>query len=255
MDVLPFDRVYVIALPDRLDGVLAALGKAAIRPEVFRAIPKDALDTRALVELGYVTDRAISHLHTGRIACHLSHVAVLRRFLASDDATCLIFEDDLKPAPVDAAAKAARLVDSVPADWDILYLGRCDDDCRRDVAVAPGLVRCFSPACRHAYAVTRAGAHVLVANAFPMDRVCGDKIYKALIRDGRLTAYCAKPALFHQDRENLGSTIENFALVRECSCHGARDAVVAVAAAAVAVFAVFWLGPWAASRRRPRRRR
>ena len=251
MDVLPFDRVFVIALPDRLDGVLAALGEAAIRPEVFPAILKGGLDTRALVDQGYATDHAVAHLRVGRVACHLSHIAVLSRFLASEGATCLVFEDDLKAPAADAAAKAARLVAGLPADWDILYLGRCDDDCGRDVAIAPGLVRCFTPACRHAYAVTRAGAEVLVANAFPLDRVCGDKIYKALIRDGQLRAYCAKPALFFQDRENLGSTIENFAVVRECSCHGTRDVAVAAAAVAVAVFAVLWLGPsWAAPRRR-----
>ena len=76
MDELPFDRVFVIALPDRLDGVLAALGKAAIRPEVFPAILKGDLDTRALVEAGYAPDHPVKHLPPQLQRCYFGLSAV-----------------------------------------------------------------------------------------------------------------------------------------------------------------------------------
>nr|QBK87093.1 MAG: glycosyltransferase family 25 [Marseillevirus LCMAC103] len=210
MDVSPFDAVFVVALPERRESVTSVLAAAGIRPTVFPAILRGELDLGALVAGGVLTEDAKISLNTGQIACHLSHVSVLAQFLRDPAAqTCLVFEDDLRPVPGDTVDEMRKIRDAVPPDWDILYLGRCSDLCCHDVEAAAGVVRCTAPFCRHAYAVTRRGAATIVANTLPMDRLPGDKMYANLIRDGALRAYCAKPALFFQDREAFASTLGN----------------------------------------------
>ena len=53
-------------------------------------------------------------------------------------------------------------------DWDMVFLGRCFDDCKRDEVVAKWLVRPKAPKCLHAYALTRRGAQKFLDGLLPM---------------------------------------------------------------------------------------
>ena len=103
-----------------------------------------------------------------------------------------------------------------PFNWDIIYLGKCHDNCGRYTFITNQLVENISPVCRHAYAVTRKGARVILDNTLPI-RDSGDGMVKLLITGGYLNGYAITPSLFHQNRKTLGSYLGNTGLLYECS--------------------------------------
>ena len=86
------------------------------------------------------------------------------------------------------------------------YLGRCYADCPNDIPVDGNLFQCFRQSCTHAYALTRSSAQTLVNAAFPIRQPI-DEFLKGFINspEHHIDAYCAKPAIFNQDRMTHGS--------------------------------------------------
>jgi len=121
-------KSFVINLkinPDRLRFVDRQLKRVKIKYQRYEAIYGKELDIDKLVEDKTIVPdlKEKAKLHRGSIGCYLSHVDVWKKIL--DDPDCqigLIFEDDaiimnnIIPSIYDA-------LNSVPADWDLLYLG------------------------------------------------------------------------------------------------------------------------------------
>ncbi len=207
---------YVITLPNRknyIEGIMPGFG---LNPIIFPATLKENLLRDSLTTSKFLNPE--SKLNMGQIACHYSHIEVLKTFLKTSEPLALIFEDDIEPAKKGINyynLQIKNILNNVPNDFDLIYLGRCYDRCQYDENISPGLVRCFWPLCRHSYIVSRKGALSIINQTLPL-KIQGDNTIANLIKSKKLIAYAAKPALFHQNRKHLGSNLNNNDTLREC---------------------------------------
>lgn len=207
---------YVITLPNRKNYIERIMPGFGLNPIIFPAILKDTLLKDHLIKSNFLNPE--SRLNMGQIACHYSHIEVLKTFLMTSEPLALIFEDDIEPAKKDKNyynLQIKNILNNVPNDFDLIYLGRCYDRCQYDENISPGLVRCFWPLCRHSYIVSRKGALSIIKQTLPL-KIQGDNTIANLIKSKKLIAYAAKPALFHQNRKELGSNLDNNDTLREC---------------------------------------
>ena len=122
--------------------------------------------------------------------------------------TLAIFEDDVHMAESHSVSKINWIVQhTLPANWDVFYMGRCFDRCYLDmpVAGAADLVRCWRPKCFHAWALTKNAARIIYDEAMKPEnfmRIPTDELVPNLIHAHRLIAYCAEPGLIHQDESS-----------------------------------------------------
>jgi hypothetical protein len=117
----------------------------------------------------------------GEIGCALSHIALWRKLVASDDAHWLILEDDCSFVNYRGRDRLsiafARAWKELPFDWAIFYLGFSDrgerryiKQCKRSAQWRDPMdpeIEMFSPEYgyhTHAYMITKPGAQCLLEN-------------------------------------------------------------------------------------------
>ena len=96
-----------------------------------------------------------------------------------------------------------------PLKNNIIYFGRCWDKCHKQNYISDNLVRTYFPQCRHSYGVTRKGAEIIIKKSIPLIDKGGDQNIAILIENGELEAYAVTPNLFFQNRDVLGSNLNN----------------------------------------------
>lgn len=148
--------------PDRLQRIAAQLDRLGLAWTRLAALDaRDLTDTQraALDEPGYRRRHGMTPL-LGELGCYLSHVAVLRAFLASDATFALVLEDDVLLH--DTLPAVLRGLAAMPARWDMVKLSAVHSGTPVAVAdVAPGhalavmLSRCTGAS---AYLVNRRAA-------------------------------------------------------------------------------------------------
>lgn len=212
-----FDQIYYIALPKRMENIQNVLKSFRIRAKKIEPVLKDTLHPENFVNDGLI-DETYHKANAGRVACHLSHRRALQTFLQSDANTALILEDDLHECP--NFKKYQHRLNSLihelgQINWDVLYLGHCDAHCKKFDRVANQIYTNGVPSCRHAYAVNRAAAHIILENTLPMTNN-GDEMIRRLGKSGVLNIYTIMPPIFYQNRENLGSNLNNFGVLKVC---------------------------------------
>jgi len=224
------DSVYIIAIPKRKSYMERVLRYYDIRGDFIDTIMKDTLDKNDLVSKNLLhydhvnqeknfkkKESHFSGLNTGRIACHLSHMKALKTFLKSDHQNCLIFEDDIKMSDKkNVITKFVETIKSLPEGWEYANLGRCWDECYREKKVNDYLVRSTRPLCRHAYVVSRNGAKKILNYCLPMKGYPGDHQYAEMVRKKILNAFSSKKQVFFQNREALGSNLNNTRSIQTC---------------------------------------
>jgi GR25 family glycosyltransferase involved in LPS biosynthesis len=202
-------RVYVVALPRRVAAVrrlMRSIGQEHTA-WILDAVHKDNLNRDALVEHNLVTSQFLGYWFTaapGRIACLLSHAAVLSHFVNDPNAgdSCMIFEDDVAVPPQSAEPGARHVQNrlaSVGKAWDMLFYGWCMQDRNRVVDLGDGVFE-LQPLCAHAYAVSRRAAETILDGLFPMN-IHYDNIIYGLINSGKLDSFGPSQPLFWQDRQ------------------------------------------------------
>ena len=197
------DVIYLISMPNRLEymkNILHSLNQ--YNYVVIEPIKKVDID----IEQIYNEKKIMYKLPLGKIACHLSHIKALQFFLQSNYNNCLILEDDIKlPHIITLQNDVENVIDNVPIDWEILFLGKCYDDCERSVYYNKYICS-SSPLCRHAYMVNAEGAKKIISNTFPMYDA-GDMMYKDIIKKGDLISYSPINPIFFQNRNELTSQV------------------------------------------------
>jgi GR25 family glycosyltransferase involved in LPS biosynthesis len=153
-------------------------------------------------------DNIVDHkcsLPINTIACDLSHRKTLMNFIDSGASNCLILEDDIEIS--DSIDQLQHIMDSLPDNCDILYLGYCHNSCDLNENVSSLLSRCYTPLCGHAYAVTRNAAIKMMQTVLnvPINHPF-DKLLSNAVRDNMLVAYCPNYPLFYQTN-NIPSTL------------------------------------------------
>lgn len=203
-----FDKVFMVALPERRGAIDQFTKATGVRPVLIPGIHHKELTPRKdLIRQGIVN--ASASLSAARVACHLGHISALRYCLLSKAKTCLFLEDDALPAMAlpTLIGRLVSVFNNIPADWQLLNLGRCMDVCWPK-AVARYLVPTNHALCRQAYAVTREGAQNIMSNTLPMSRP-GDKSVAYLLRHNDLKGYAVTPLLFKQERLAYKSLLGN----------------------------------------------
>jgi GR25 family glycosyltransferase involved in LPS biosynthesis len=229
---------YCIALPERKEQARMTLESVGIHPTFIAPVLKSSIDRERLIRTGFLSPH--SKLNEGRIACHMSHLKTLRKFLDTPHLkTCTIFEDDIitlfnKSEILDITQSLqediVRVCKNDRYDWDILYLSKCLDKCNNIQKLGKYLYDSPYPDCRHAYTVTRRGAQRIINGTSYMDKLPGDEMYRRMIQSGKLKAFSCTPQLFWQNRQQVGimkSNLGNNSLViPECMPEHKRVTVV-----------------------------
>ncbi|CAE7163306.1 unnamed protein product [Symbiodinium pilosum] len=184
------------------------------------------MDLDDLVASGVITEgyldviwQDVEYMPEGKVACHLGHLNILQRFLASESlgrvqadavrkAYALIFEDDLEPGQPALAAELRDFLSRVPTDFDLLHLGFVRESLEARKAVDSGgqVFRSVEALGRHAYLVNKRVAELLVEHTLPMYNH-GDKMFQQVYQKHNLKAYHPKEPLFYQDRINFESEL------------------------------------------------
>ena len=205
-----FDMRQIIMIPARKNNVKNFCSSMKINETVFPAIMKK--------DLSY---NNIYKLKPGEIACALSQEQVLRNFVESKNNSLLMFEDDIMPLTnkfytlqgttlEHVQNYMKKSVDYLPTDWDVLYFGRCWDNCQKHVPVNKFLVKVNRAMCHHAIAFSKHGAQKILDNiSHPMSKPI-DHVVSGLCVKGIITCYATIVPIFYQNREELYTTIGNF---------------------------------------------
>ncbi|KAF8499083.1 hypothetical protein F5888DRAFT_1687606 [Russula emetica] len=152
-------------------------------------------------------------LTPAKVACWYSHLQTIREVANGKDEAVLILEDDVD-IERDVKWRLRALLDALPNDWDIVYLGHCwSDETRlptlRNVSLRlptgqttlSGLHPASSPKCTHAYMLSRIGARRVVAHLrhppFAYSRAI-DQALAWLIQSRRLRAFSIVPPVVVQ---------------------------------------------------------
>ena len=217
-----FDDVIIITLPKRKEKMKSIMNSLKIAPIYFDAILKDNLNKNELIKSNIITND--SDLNIGRIACHLSHITVLKKFLEATSETCFIFEDDLyKPDNLSELKTQFNQINfyiknnKLLNDWDIINFGRCWDNCDNQQIIIkkqgniPAIVKSDFSKCRHAYAVSRKGAENIIKNTLPLSNIPGDRLIALHNQKNNINMFSLSPPIFFQNRKDFGTNLGNFA--------------------------------------------
>lgn len=214
-----FDNIYLISLPERKFSALRALNSFNIYPHIIEPVLKANLDHEELIGNGIVVPE-YNYGNLGRVACHLSHINTLLTFLDDPNAqTAVIFEDDIEECQNKSfyQKRLSALKDELrdKKDWDVIYLGFCWSFCEQYIYVTNQLCKGGAPKCRHAYAVTRKGAELIINNTLPMYHN-GDNMMADMEIKNSLNALSLVPPIFFQKLER-NSTLGNNKSLQHCS--------------------------------------
>jgi len=211
------DSIYVITMPSRIHYVIGFYKSFNIDCSIFNAILiKDLHDYNN-----------VYNLKLGEIACASSHMKVLNDFLETNNKNILIFEDDITYySEIEYKNKNTlglhinnyiyHAFISLPPDWDLLYLGRCWDDCNNHIHINKYIVQTYRTLCNHSILYSRKGAKILLDNISHPLKMPIDHIIANLTMSKKLKCYATKIPIFYQNRKALQSSIGNFDELRIC---------------------------------------
>ncbi len=133
----------------------------------------------------------------------------------------LVFEDDIHTyvCAERLAEELARAMRTLrDTRWDVLFLGRCSDQCGAATRIDENLYRVYAPLCAHAYVLRRSGATVLLREPW---RSAIDMEIQRHCRAGTLHAYALHPSMFVQDvlrwESSLRAAHRTYANAHDCA--------------------------------------
>ena len=230
-------QTYVLYIPKRFNTIKKLLEKLDIKPIYVAGFDKNKIQIKGAYDKGIIgPDWYRSSLNisakeslkknppnSGRIACHLGHLEILRLFLKSEAKYALIFEDDLSLTPgkiYEQKRKLRTILDNIPKDAQIVYLSYCHELCNLTQPYNDIFTRAVRPLCRHIYLVSRKGARIILDNTLPM-YTTGDKMVGNLVEMKKLKGYLVNPEFFslNQNRQQTGSfrtNLNNYGPTHSC---------------------------------------
>ncbi len=205
-----FEFRQIITIPERVDHVKKFCKSFEINPTIFNAILKK--------DLKY---NNVYNLKIGEIACALSQEAVLKKFIESNTKNMLMLEDDNIPFTNEFYKNVGlklefvkdymtKCIHSLPYDWDVLYFGRCWDDCANHTPLNNYIIKTRRTLCHHAIAFSRKGASIVLEHIKHPLNVPIDHVVANLTLSGKVNTYASILPIFYQNRAEMNSTIGNY---------------------------------------------
>lgn len=145
---------------------------------------------------------------------HAAHIKALQTLLSTDSQCAFIFEEDVVLSP-NNLNQLPSIMRGLPSSWQYLNLGRCWSRCDRQIVLNSFIYQNDESVCRHAYAVTRSGANIIINQSLPLN-LPGDITICRMISQGILKGFSSIP-LYTQDRFRFKSLNKQFnKLTPEC---------------------------------------
>ena len=134
------------------------------------------------------------------IGCFLSHLAIWRWTIAEKLPRVLIFEDDANPTANFDPARFRSVLNAMPNDARMVFLGRIIMNGMADKHQGSDLARLYYFNGTFAYLITPAACQVLISRLLPMDGHIDHQISQVLIeRRHEFAAHYVEPAFFEPD--------------------------------------------------------
>jgi GR25 family glycosyltransferase involved in LPS biosynthesis len=210
------ESIYIITIPNRLNYVTDFSKSFNLNSTIFNALLKSQFNNY----------NNIYNLKIGEIACASSHIRVLEIFIKSKNNNILIFEDDVmhytnnnykfvldkikEIEEYDIIEYIYNAYKSLPKDWDLLYLGRCWDDCQNHKKINKYLIKTNRALCNHAIIYSRKGAKIILDNISHPLQMPIDHIIANLSLSNNLNCYGTIIPIFYQNRNELSSSVGNY---------------------------------------------
>lgn len=256
-----FDDIYVINLDkdtQRLKSYDDMMKKLNWRYTRFSAITPKDFSNEYIAKL---KDKMISNnskITDNEISCALSHIILWNIIAKNSKNRVLIMEDDART--IVGKDKLEEYLSNLYNQFannngiqepDILYLGKCMDNCSEYKQIYENVYQSFKPLCNHSYVLTKEGARKLLNYAPYSDTI--DMAIRELISKGKITAYVYHPSLFYQDiishnsnLRNLGKALNNVnefdnAMNFECSIRTNTIIKVMILIIIILLIFVAWL--------------
>tara|TARA_B100001769_G_C21971479_1_gene522572 strand:- start:132 stop:920 length:789 start_codon:yes stop_codon:yes gene_type:complete len=211
--------MYVLYIPKREKYIKDIMNKLNFNPEHVKGPDKNKLNLEQLKKDGFISNKKI---RDGIIACALGHHDILNKFLKTNKKYALIFEDDIfipqeKNKQIEISTKIKNLINNIPIDADIVYFGYCFENCSKKYKYNEYFNKSVRPSCTHLYFVSRKGANKIINNIKPF-KYGIDIHYMDLINNKILNSYSVNSnyLLIEQNRDNLGSELDNDQKLRAC---------------------------------------
>ena len=227
-DELSF-KSYVLFVPKRRKSVKKTMKLLGLKPIYIQGPNKELLNLKKLTEKGIIREdwyqysmqnikkKNIKILNTGRVACHLGHLNIMKKFLQTNNKYALIFEDDIYIEPSQSIVieyQITHILENIPIDAQVVYLSYCYELCSLTTKYNELFSNAVRPLCRHMYIVSREGAKIILDKTIPMYN-SGDRMMGSLITKGILKGYLVNSEYLniYQNRQPNGifkTNLENY---------------------------------------------
>jgi len=200
--------MYCIYIPERETYIKNFFNGLGLKINYIKGVDKNTIDVDKLIESGKV--KKYSRVNQPRIACHYSHLNVLKGFLKSNKERCIIFEDDVNTdyTKINLLYIFNHLMYNLPKNTDLLYIGYCGEKCDKNTKYDQYYTIAYKPYCLHAYSVNRFSAQKIIDYTLVMYSNI-DTMISDLIRDKKLICYLSNYQIFTQNREEIKTVLGN----------------------------------------------
>jgi len=217
-DVIKNSSVYVIALPERKKYIENSLNTYGLKDSAILvdAILKKDLDPDILKKHDEFLDKDHNLTNLGEIACYLSHLKVMKKFLLDEKKKAIIFEDDITPcastklyqSQLHQLRKELTELENkgVLEQYDIIYLGNCWSNCLGSNFITQHLATNSESLCNHAYVINKKAAKIILDNSILLKTQI-DLLIVDLIKKHKLKSLTLFPQIFSQNRNVTGTTL------------------------------------------------
>ncbi|KAF0355553.1 glycosyltransferase family 25 protein [Gigaspora margarita] len=200
---LGFDHIYVInisSLPGTYEKLKSVENKLSLEFEICPAVSQ--FDNEALNEFNQ------NSLQPSQKANYISHYKVYQLIAQHKFESTLVLEDDID-FELNISSIMTDIHQTLPADWEILYLGHCSDWERNSNEYLSDyndglsnfkLFKSKRPYCTHAYAVSYAGALKLLRKLNTITPLPIDLELVNMIKTNEISSYTIIPPVISRLR-------------------------------------------------------
>lgn len=212
--------VYVLYVSKREKYIKNIINKLKLNTKInyVKGIDKNKIDYNNFIKKNKITTtwlstlkkpiKYIKNINKGRIACHLGHINILKKFLKSNSNFALVFEDDIDIPKnyKEINKKINYITNNIPKDADIVYLSYCFEICSKLKNTNNIFINAYRPLCRHFYLVSKKGAQIIINKTIPMYS-SGDRMIGELIANKILKGYIINPSYLKLNQKRDNNTI------------------------------------------------
>lgn len=225
---MKLDKIYIVhytKLQERKNNILSYINQFKTPYEFVEECDQEQLNMESLQgvylpdqdkwnkkvsPLWDINDHSFRVLNMAEISCTVKHLLGVKKVATECQSVGLILEDDCMPLGEHFAGQVSALMQSVPSDWDVIFLGEgcgqqfIDSSIKNNsLSVHDGFCKAAHPAsnCAEAYLLRANAARKIYKNCLPFQLVSDWELASSFHRLN-LNIYWAVPSIFNQGSKN-----------------------------------------------------